>query len=134
MDEQYIKQIKRFEGFTPKAKWDFKHWTVGYGTISSKGEVVTEAEADRRLRVRLALLEGGIDKTFGKLPAGTRAALVSLSHTVGTRWMQGTGLAAAVHSGKPERIAERFRLYNKAGGTVRAGLVKRRDVEARWIV
>ncbi len=54
ISEDLVNFIKSKEGFTPKAKWDYKQWSVGYGTKSFEGETITEAEADRRLREEVA--------------------------------------------------------------------------------
>lgn len=134
MHDKYIDQIKKFEGFEPKAKWDYKQWTNGYGTLATgKGEHINEAEADKRLRAELAEMEHAVEIEFGELPAGTAAALTSLSFNVGTKWMLNSGLANAVRHGTDDAIRERFRQYNKAGGKVMPGLVRRRQAEAQWI-
>jgi len=50
ISEDLVNFIKSKESFIPKAKWDYKQWSVGYGTKRFEGETITEAEADRRLR------------------------------------------------------------------------------------
>lgn len=53
--DELINFIKQKEGFLPNAKWDFKQWSIGYGTKSFEGEgPITEVEADRRLREEVA--------------------------------------------------------------------------------
>lgn len=43
--------IKRQEGFNPRAYWDNKQWSIGYGTrAAGPHETIDEIEADRRLR------------------------------------------------------------------------------------
>lgn len=49
-----IAQIKKDEGFSPKAYWDNKQYTYGYGTKApDKDSTITESEADILLRVRV---------------------------------------------------------------------------------
>lgn len=59
-----LKQLKLDEGFRPKAYWDNKQWTVGYGTRGYKGEVLTKAEAAARLDKHVAIAEKGFDYIF----------------------------------------------------------------------
>jgi hypothetical protein len=42
--------IRGHEGFTARAKWDKKQYSVGYGTRAQAGETVTRAQAEARLR------------------------------------------------------------------------------------
>jgi GH24 family phage-related lysozyme (muramidase) len=42
--------IKAKEGFSAKAFWDHKQWSIGYGTQAKDGsEVITKEEAEKRL-------------------------------------------------------------------------------------
>ena len=133
LDEFYINELKDIEGFTPKAFWDYKQWTNGYGTKArSKTEVIDKPEGDRRLRHEVAKMEAKVDKFAPNLPQGTRAALISLSYNSGTAWMS-AGLGKAVKASDQKEIKKRFKMYNKAGGKTLAGLVKRRAREAKWI-
>lgn len=131
---KYIEELKKFEGFRARPYWDYRQWTNGYGTKAlSKSEIITRAEATRRLEARLAQIEHQLDQKFPGLAAGTKAALASLTYNIGSRWMTSSGLAAAVRSGNADAIRARMRLYNKAGGKVLASLVKRRGTEASWV-
>lgn len=62
--ERLIKQLKLSEGFKPKAYWDNKQWSVGYGTRGVKGEVVNRAEASRRLEQHMDVAVHDFDKLF----------------------------------------------------------------------
>lgn len=49
--EYSVDLIKKFEGFSPKAYWDYYHYSIGYGTrANSPDEVITQQEAEIRLR------------------------------------------------------------------------------------
>ena len=49
--EYSVDLIKKFEGFSAKAYWDYDHYSIGYGTrANSPDEVITKEEAEIRLR------------------------------------------------------------------------------------
>ena len=51
MPQWYIDRLKKSEGFRSKPYWDFKQWSVGYGTrASGPNDIVTKAEAERSSR------------------------------------------------------------------------------------
>jgi hypothetical protein len=57
-----VSVVKDIEGFTPQSKWDFKQWSVGYGTRGKKGETLTPQQAAARLRTELTMHAGNIDE------------------------------------------------------------------------
>lgn len=131
--EQYLPQIKKFEGFSARPKWDFKQWSWGYGTRAPgpNGNITPEqAEAD--LKRELGEAGAHVDKFAPGLTPGRRAALTSLTFNAGPKW-QASGLGQAVKAGDWTTAAERFSLYNKAGGQVMPGLQKRRAAELAWM-
>lgn len=129
----YVDQIKKFEGFSPKASWDYKQHSVGYGTRARfPGEVVSEDEANKRLDEELTKAADLVDKFKPNLDEGTRAALISLTFNAGNGWMQ-QGLGQAVKDGDVPAIKSRLLQYNKAGGETLPGLVSRRRAEADWV-
>lgn len=133
MDPDFLAQIKQFEGFTPKAQWDYSQYSNGYGTKAlAPGEVINEQEGHRRLVNELGQAQGLVDKFAPNLPPGVRNALTSLTMNSGTRW-QDAGLGAAVQAGNWQAAAQRIMDYNKAGGKELPGLTYRRGVEAGWI-
>ena len=49
--EYSVDLIKKFEGFSSKAYWDYDHYSIGYWTrANSPDEVITKEEAEIRLR------------------------------------------------------------------------------------
>ena len=114
-----------------KAWWDYKQYSIGYGTkASGPDEEITEAEADRRLREEL-----------GK----SQKAVIDYGKKKGYNWNQGQvdALSSFVYNLGPgalnqltangtrtnQEIAQKLPEYNKAGGKVEGGLVKRRGME-----
>ncbi|MDO9382629.1 MAG: lysozyme [Hyphomicrobiaceae bacterium] len=133
MTANYLDAIRKFEGFTPKADWDYAQFTNGYGTKAKyAGEVIDKAEADRRFQTEIAQARAIVDRHAPHVDEGTKAALTSLTFNAGDKWAR-SGLGEAIRSGDTERARELFLQYNKAGGEVLPGLAQRRIAEAAWI-
>lgn len=132
LDQSYIDQIKGFEGYRDRPYWDYKQYTSGYGTrANSPDEVIDRATAEQRLQGILGQAASRVDSLNPNLPAGTRAALISLTYNAGPGWMQ-AGLGDMIRNNQLEAAKERFLEYNKAGGLLNPGLVSRRAAEAAW--
>lgn len=133
MHSYYLDAIRNFEGFTPKASWDYAQFSNGYGTRARfDGEVIGQAEAERRFRAEIAEARTIVERTAPHVDEGTKAALTSLTYNAGTAWTK-SGLGEAVKAGDLDQVREIFQKYNKAGGDVLPGLVRRRAEEAQWI-
>ncbi len=129
----YLSEIKRFEGFTPKAKWDYAQYSNGYGTVARHpGEVITVEEAERRFRGEIGKSYEIVQKFAPQVDDGTKAALTSLTYNAGTAWMK-SGLGSAIRSGDMAKARELFVQYVNAGGEKLPGLVARRTAEVEWI-
>ena len=44
-----MEQVKRWEGCRLQAYWDVSRYSIGYGTISHKNEVISQQEATERM-------------------------------------------------------------------------------------
>lgn len=133
MTANYLDAIRKFEGFTQQASWDYAQYTNGYGTKAKfPGEVIDKAEADRRFQTEIAQARAIVDRHAPHVDEGTKAALTSLTFNAGDKWAK-SGLGEAIRSGDTERARELFLQYNKAGGEVLPGLAQRRVAEAAWI-
>jgi lysozyme len=133
MHSFYLDAIRTFEGYAPKAAWDYAQLSNGYGTKARfAGEVIDPAEAERRFRTEVANARAVVDKAAPLADEGTKAALTSLTYNAGTAWVDG-GLGDAVRRGDLETARDIFQKYTKAGGEVLPGLVSRRAQEALWI-
>ena len=109
VSEQLIAMVKKEEGFSKTAYWDYSQYSIGYGcavknknnqVVRTKAEVdeiypngITEAEADKLLRQRIAEDYAAPVNNF----AVSRGfvfnqyqfdALVSFTYNVGSAWMQ----------------------------------------------
>lgn len=122
--------IKTFEGCRLKAyKCPADVWTIGYGHTGSdvkQGMVITQAEADRLLQQDLERFEKNVMKFANKYhwTQNEFDALISFAFNVGS-------IDQLVSNGNRTKaqIAEAITKYNKAGGKVLAGLVRRRKAE-----
>ncbi|MCB1485320.1 MAG: lysozyme, partial [Hyphomicrobiaceae bacterium] len=133
MQTSYLDAIKRFEGFSAKAKWDYAQNTNGYGTKARfAGETITTEEAERRFQAEIAKSEALVDKFAPNVDEGTRAALTSLTFNAGTGWMN-AGLGDAVRAGDLGEVRRIFVQYDKAGNQSLPGLTARRLAEVAWI-
>lgn len=134
INEDLINFIKSKEGFLPKAKWDYKQWSIGYGTKSFEGETITEAEADRRLREEVAksqksvidhALKHGYNWDQKKIDA-----LTSFAYNLGPGALN---QLTAGGTRNDEEIAKKLLEYNKVnkGGQLieERGLTQRRSQE-----
>lgn len=132
MPSQYVDQIKKFEGFTPRAGWDYKRYTNGYGTQAlHPGEVIDKETADQRLEQELAKARSYVDRIAPDAPVGIKSALASLTFNSGTKWAN-SGLGQSVQAGDWDAARNQFLQYNKAGGQTLPGLADRRAQEAQW--
>lgn len=131
VSDTLVEHIKRTEGFTAKAKWDYKQYTNGYGTeAKSPDEVITEEEADRRLRLKLQETQDYVSSFLNKngytYNRGQLDALTSFTYNLGPG-----GLKLLTNNGTRsfDEIREKMSQYNMAGGKELAGLTKRRQQE-----
>lgn len=127
-----LDMIKGFEGYTPKAEWDHKQYSVGYGTrATSPGETITPDEAERRLQVEVGKARGLVEAFAPNAPEGVKAALTSLTYNSGTDWMN-SGLGNEIKAGNYDGAKDNFLAYNKASGQFNQGLANRRAQEVAW--
>lgn len=131
--------VKGFEGLRLKAYTDSAGvWTIGYGTTAAAGlgiepkagMTITEAEAER-------LLHAGLDKFAAqiapliKVPVTDNefGACVSLAYNIGPGAFGKSSVLRLLNAGDRPGAADAFRMWNKAGGKVLAGLTRRREAE-----
>lgn len=132
IDQGLVDFIKKTEGFSAKAYWDYKQWSIGYGTKATSGaEVITQAEAEVRLREEIAKADKLVTDFMPNLPKGQHQALLDLTYNAGPGWEHGS-LGAAVKAQKIETIKADILQYNHAGGVENAGLTARRHAEVSW--
>lgn len=135
MTKKGIDLIKRFEGCRLTAyKCPAGVWTIGYGHTKGvkEGQRISEAEAERMLAEDLLYYEQMVGVMVTQpLKEHQVDALVSFAYNCGVAALKGSTLLKRVNANpKDIRIREAFMMWNKAGGKVLPGLVKRREAEA----
>lgn len=137
--------IKEFEGFSSKPYLCPANIpTIGYGnTMYTNGERVTmddaeitEEQAEEMLLDTIKGVEKQVKNVLEvKLKSHQLAALISFTYNVGIGNLSNSTLLAWVNSNPDySRIPEQFRRWNKGGGRVLKGLVRRREAEVSlWI-
>lgn len=125
--------VKSFEGLRLEAYLcPAGVWTIGYGTTKNvkQGMKITQAQADQMLKDDLVRFENNVKKwSYLKPNQNEFDALVSFAYNVGSI----DGLTAGGTRSKAV-IAEKMLLYNKAGGKVLNGLVRRREAEQKMFL
>lgn len=127
------KLIQQFEGCREKAYQDCVGvWTIGYGHTGNvkAGQVISKEEADRLLSQDLVKFESGVEKNVKvALTQNQFDALVSFCYNLGVGSLQKSTLLKKLNAGDYKGAAEEFLKWNKAGGKVLTGLVRRRELE-----
>lgn len=125
--------IKQFEGLRLKAYLcPANVWTVGYGSTGShvkQGMVITEAEAEALLRDDLERFEAGVDKLAGDATDNQFSAMVSLAFNIGLDAFERSTVLKRHKLGNHMGAANAFLLWNRGGGRILKGLVRRREAE-----
>lgn len=154
MNDRGMKLLAEVEGLAPrdtdgrfKAYWDADGgvWTGPYGITVGVTEASrwTDEEARTDMLALLAKFEEGVNEAC-TLPANENehAAMLILAWNIGLGWKGGKKPAGAkdgfrqstvlrAHNrGDKTAAANAFGLWNKSGGKVNAGLVRRRKLEA----
>lgn len=108
--------------------------TVGFGSTSGvkRGDTTTVERALIRLGADVQAHEAGIRKCLD-MPLAQREwdAAVSLSFNVGVNAFCGSTVVKRWRAGDYAGGCDAFLMWNKAGGRVLPGLVKRREAERR---
>lgn len=108
-------------------------WTIGYGTTEGvrPGLVITQAQAERLLQRDLTKFEDAVNELVRvPLTQNQFDALVSFTYNVGATAFANSTLLRKLNAGDKTGAAGQFQRWNKAGGRVLTGLVRRRADEA----
>lgn len=95
------------------------------------GMVITKEQGDALFSRELAIYDNAVDELV-KVPLsqGAHDACVSFVYNCGIGAFKGSTLLKLINQGKMEQAAAQFHRWNKAGGKVWPGLVRRRAAEA----
>ena len=128
------KLLKFFEGCRLTAYQDSVGvWTIGYGHTKGvfEGMSITQEEAEQMLLTELEEYEGYVEKYVTvPLTQNQFDALVVWVYNLGPTNFRKSTLLKELNSGNYTAAGNEITKWNKAGGKVLAGLVKRREAEA----
>lgn len=139
INQATIDLVKRFEGLRLKSYKDSVGvWTIGYGTTSragigvsvGAGMEITEQEAEEYLRLAMQKFADQIAPSFTVQPTENQfGAMLSLAYNIGPTAFNKSTCLRRFNAGDPEGAADALTWFNKAGGKVLNGLVRRRAAE-----
>ena len=129
-----VELIKRFEGCELRAyKCPAGVWTIGYGHTKGvyEGQEISQSEAEDMLRHELVEYENYVN-TYVTAPLSQYQfdALVSWTYNLGGGNLKSSTMLKVLNEGNYEEVPNQMKRWNKAGGKVLEGLVKRREAEA----
>ena len=129
-----LELIKKHEGLRLTAyKCPAGVWTIGYGhtRTATLGLDITEQTAEVLLKQDVRFAEIAVTKELPTISQPKFDALVSFVFNVGAGAFQRSTLLKRIKANQPEHlIRNEFSRWDKAGGKVLAGLVRRRQDEA----
>lgn len=131
-----INLIKSFEGLRTKAYKAVpteKYYTVGYGHYGSDvrdDHVISEKQAEKLLYDDVQSFVAAVNKLLKvDVTQNQFDALVSFAYNVGVGALKSSTLLEYLNAGNFQKAADEFLKWNKSGGKVYGGLVKRREQE-----
>lgn len=141
VSDAMVDVLKQLEGFQPYAYWDYKQYTIGYGSKCPEGmetyyqsNPISKEYAEELLRKELdtfeAQVNGFIERNGLTLSQHQYDALVSFTYNVGGSWTNSStsNLSSAIISGDTgSHVLYGLMLYSMAGN--RHILIKRRVIE-----
>jgi len=134
LSEEGLAFIKQREGLRLVPYQDVAGvWTIGYGSTTEvvPGEKITEVEAGERLKEDVRHAENCVNQLVTvQLAEHEFDALVSFTFNVGCHALRKSTLLRLLNDGKYDMVSTELGRWDKAGGTVVAGLTKRRKLEA----
>lgn len=134
LGERGTEILKYFEGCKLTAYQDSVGvWTIGYGHTKGvfDGMTITQEEAEQMLLTELEEYEGYIENMVTvPLTQNQFDALVVWIYNLGPTNFKNSTLLKELNAGNYNAAGQEITRWNKAGGKVLAGLVKRREAEA----
>lgn len=133
MSADGVAVLKYYESCRLDAYWDAdgKVWTIGWGDTGPdvvKGLRITQAEADQRLKNRLAneFAPGVLSALTRSATKGQLDAMVDLAYNIGVAAFRESTLLRKFNAGDTVGAAAEFKRWNKSDGKVLLGLTRRR--------
>ena len=126
--------IKKFEGCELEAyQCSAGVWTIGYGHTKgvTPSDSISQEEAEQMLVDELHEYESYVNEYVTvALSQNQFDALVSWVYNLGPANLKASTMLKVLNSGKYEDVPAQIKRWNKAGGKVLEGLIRRREAEA----
>ena len=130
-----ISLIKKFEGCELYAyQCSANVWTIGYGHTKDvePGMQITQEDAEQMLVDELHEYENYINEyVTAPLSQNQFDAMVSWVYNLGPANLKASTLLKVLNAGDYEGVPAQLKRWNKAGGEILDGLIRRREAEAR---
>ena len=143
VSNECVEIIKKWEGFSAKPYWDYRQWTVGYGTRVPDGKLeeyntngISQEEATALLHDMLndmgKEVNAFIDKFNLTMNQGQFDALLSLTFNCGGNWTRevSTLRTSIIEGWKGTDFLYAMGQWSTAGGVTMPALIRRRLAEA----
>ena len=134
ISQEGLALIKKFEGCELKAyKCAAGVWTIGYGSTKGvkEGDTMTQEDADNLLLHEMEEYEGYVnDLAEVDLKQNQFDALVSWVFNLGPANLKASTLLKVLNAKDYEGVPAQIKRWNKAGGKVLQGLIRRREAES----
>jgi len=134
ISKEGIALIKKFEGIELQAYQDSVGvWTIGYGHTKGvkEGDNISLKQAEAMLEEELVEYEGYINNMVELgLEQNQFDALVAWVYNLGPTNLRESTLLKVLNQGLFDEVPFEIKRWNKAGGQVLNGLVRRREAEA----
>ena len=134
ISQEGLALIKKFEGCELEAyKCAAGVWTIGYGSTKGvkEGDSISQEDADKLLTHEMKEYEGYInDLVEVDLEQNQFDALVSWVFNLGPAKLKSSTLLKVLNAKDYEGVPAQIKRWNKAGGKVLQGLVRRREAES----
>jgi lysozyme len=134
ISQEGLSLIKKFEGCELEAyRCAANVLTIGYGSTKDvkEGDSITQEEADALLLHEMDEYEGYVkDSVTVDLDQNQFDALVSWVFNLGPSNLKASTMLKVLNNKEFEEVPSQIKRWNKAGGKVLQGLIRRREAEA----
>ena len=134
ISQEGLSLIKKFEGCELEAyKCAAGVWTIGFGSIKGvkQGDTITQEEADNLLLHEMDEYEGYVNHMVKvDIKQNEFDALVAWVFNLGPSNFSSSTLLQKINIKDWDDVPNQIKRWNKAGGKVLQGLIRRREAEA----
>jgi lysozyme len=134
ISQEGLSLIKKFEGCELEAyKCAAGVWTIGYGSTDgvNEGMEISQERAEMLLLEDVEVFEESVNKLVEvPLEQNQFDALVSWTFNLGSTNLKNSTLLKVLNNKDYEGVPAQIKRWNKAGGKVLQGLIRRREAEA----